>query len=139
MHFISLSLCYRCVDQTRPLLLLVFGFYVHSFQLYSGVLLPIVSIPLLKPPSLPLFRLHCAKNCECFYVLCTIFSSLLQSSSVIEMSFLDLEVSQVSFSVIEKNPIILGGQLYSYSCILFELVVFQVSKEVFNSLSSFHF
>jgi len=46
-----------------------------------------------------------------------------------------LEVSQVSFSVKEKNPTILDGQLHYYSCIWFELIVFQVSKTIFNSES----
>ena len=68
-----------------------------------------------------------------FYVFSTIFSSLLRSSSIVELSSFDLKVSQVSFSVKEKNSIVLDGRLYSYSCIRFELVVFQVSKVVFNS------
>ena len=69
----------------------------------------VVNISLWKPSSLPSFYLHCAKNCKCFYVLCTIFSSLLQRSSVIRLSFLDLEVLLVSFSVIEENPIVIDS------------------------------
>lgn len=124
------SLCNRCDGQRRPFLPLDFGF--HSFQLYSGVFLSIVSIPLCKPPSFPLLHLHYAKNCKCFYVLWAIFSSLLQRSSVIELLFLDLEVSQVSFPIIEENPIFLDSRLHYYSCIWFKLVVFQVSKESFQ-------
>ena len=109
MRCITHSLCYRCADQTRPLLLSDFGFYVHSLQLYLGVLLSVISIPPSKPPSFPSFRLHCAKNCECFYVFSAIFSSLLQSSSIVELSSFDLKVSQVSFSVKERNSIVLNG------------------------------
>ena len=53
-------------------------------------------------------------------------------SSIIELSSFDLKVSQVSFSVIEENPIVLDSRLHCYSCIWFELVVFQVSKESFQ-------
>ena len=81
-----------------------FGFFVHSFQLYSGVLLSVISIPLLKPPSFALFRLHCTKNCKCFYVFLSHLQFSFTKSSLIELSFFDLKVSQVSFSVKEKNP-----------------------------------
>jgi len=50
-----------------------------------------------------------------------------------KLSSFDLEVLQVLFLVKEKNSIGLDGRLYSYSCIWVELVVFQVSKVVFNS------
>ena len=108
---------------------------LHSFQLYSGVLLSVISVPLKKLPSFAWFYLHSTKNCECFYVLCAIYSSLLQKSSIIKLSSFDSKVSQVSFSVKEKNSIVLDGWLYSYYCIWFELVVFQVSKTVLNSKS----
>ena len=58
---IALPECSRCVAfqfpcatgvLIKPLLLLDFDFYVHSFQLYSGVSLSIVSTPLLETPFL---------------------------------------------------------------------------------------
>ena len=61
-----------------------------------------------------------------------IFSSPLQRSSVIILSFLDLKVSQVSFSVIEENLIVLDSRLHCYSCIWSELVVFLVLKASFQ-------
>ena len=107
--------------------------FLHFLQLYSGFLLSVISISLWKHPSFPSFCLHCAKDCKFFYVLCAIFSSLLQRSSIIRLSFLDLEVSQVSFSVIEENLIVLDSRLPCYYCIQSELLVFIVSK------ASFHF
>jgi len=86
----------------------------------------------VETPSLLLFCLHCAKNCKCFCVFWVIFSSLLQRSSVIVLSFLDLKVSQVSFSVIKENLIVLDSRLHCYSCIGSELVVFLVSKASFQ-------
>ena len=76
-----------------------------------------ISIPLWKLPSFPSFSLHFENNCECFYVLCAIFSSLLQISNIIKLSSSDLKVSQVLFSVKENNYIVLSDQLYGYSCI----------------------
>ena len=98
-------------------------------------MLSVISIPLWKLPSFAWFSLHSTNNCKCFYVLFTIYSSPLQGSSVIKLLSFDLEVSQVSFSVKEKHPTILDGRLHCYSCIWFELIVFQVSKAVFNSKS----
>ena len=59
----------------------------------------------------------------------------LQNSSLIELSYFDLKVSQVSFSVKEKNPPLFDSWLHYYSYIWSELIVFQVSKVVFNSKS----
>ena len=73
LHFSFTVLQVRWSDKA---LFLNFGFCVHSFQLYSGVLLSIVSIPLWKTPSFPLFHLHCENHCNFFYVLWSIFSSL---------------------------------------------------------------
>jgi len=112
-----------------------FWFFLHSLQLYSGFLLSVISMLLWKLPSFVLFSLHCTKNCECSYLLFAIYSSPLQGSSLIKLSSFDLEVSRVSFSVKEKNLIVLDGRLHYYSCIWFELIVFQLSKVVFNSKS----
>ena len=109
-----------------------FWFFVHSLQLYSGVLFSVISIPLWKLPSFTWFSLHCTKNCKFFYVLFAIYSPPLQRSSGVKLSSFDLEVSQVSFSVKENNPTVLDGRLHCYSCIWFELIVFQVSKAIFN-------
>ena len=76
-----------------------------------------ISRPLLKPPSLhhPTYIVQIIVNV--FFVLCAIYSSLLQRSSLIKLSSLDLEVSQVSFSVKEKNTSLVDSQLHCNSCI----------------------
>lgn len=86
----------------------------------------------VETPSFLLFHLHYVKNCKCFCVFWFIFSSPLQRSSVIVLSFLDLKVSQVLFSVIKENLIVLDSRLHCYSCIWSELVVFLVSKASFQ-------
>ena len=65
-------------------------------------------------------------------------------SSVIVLSFLDLKVSQESFSIIKENLIVLDSQLHCYSCIRSELAVFSSVESKFSipnckvlSLSSF--
>ena len=113
----------------------ILWFFFHSFQLYLGVFLSVVNIPLSKPPSLPLFCLYCAKNCKFFYVLWAICSSPRQISNIIELWFLDLKVLQVSFSVIEENSIVLDSWLHCYSCIWFELVVFSSVESKFSILN----
>jgi len=95
----------------------IFWFFLHSLQLYLGVFLTVISIPLFKLPSFALFSLHCTKNCEFFNVFFTIYSSPLQRSNLIELSSFDLEVSQASFSVKVKNSTLLDGRLHCYSCI----------------------
>jgi len=99
----------------------------------------------METPFLPIILPPLCKELWISYVFFTIFSSLLQRSSIIKLSSSDLKVSQVSFSIKEKNSIVIDDRLYGYSCIWFELLVFQVLKAVFNSnskassLSSFHF
>ena len=92
-----------------------------------------ISRPLLKPPSFATFNLHCTKICECFYVFFAIHSSHLQNSSLIELLSFDLKVLQVLFSVKEKNTSLFDSQLHFCHCILFELIVFIVSKAILNS------
>lgn len=104
----------------------------HSLQFYSGVFLSVISRPLLKLTFFTSSNLHYTNNCECFYVLCTIYSSLLQRSSLIELLSFDLEVSQVSFSVKEKNTSSFDSWLHYYSCIWSEFISISSVKSSFQ-------
>ena len=129
LHFSFTVLLVRWSDYA---LFLNFGFCVHSFQIYSRILLPVVSTPLFETPFLVVILPPLYKELLMFLCIFSHFSSPLQRSSVIVLSFLDLKVSQVLFSVIEENLIVLDSRLHCYSCIWFELVVFQVSKASFQ-------
>ena len=104
----------------------LFSALFSSFAAYDQyITVETLFIYIIQPPLI--------RNCECFLCIFHHLQFSFANSRLIELSSFDLKVSQVSFSVKEKNPPLFDSWLHCYFCIWFELVVFQVSKTIFNS------
>ena len=106
-----------------------FWFLCSLFSYLLRSLLPVVSTPLFETPFLadippPLWK----RTINVFVYFLSHFQFSFAKSNVIVLSFLDLKVSQVSFSVIGESLVALDSRLPCYYCIWFEFVVFLVRK-----------
>ena len=118
----AVSLCNRCADQPSPVQL---RFFASFFQFCLCFLQPVISIWLFQTPFPYWYSASFVqKNCRCFCVFVESFTVFHCKSRIIVLSSFDLDLSQVSISIIGESLFAVDGRLCFYYCLWFEFVTF---------------